>query len=334
MVPWITLASVQEENVLQNSCSKGDITSCEHLTALFIKRSQWNNAIVLGDTLCKKDSMKGCTFAGTALLSKERVKEGLIYLTKACDGLEPYACRSLSRIMKKNKEALSSYMFSKRACYYGLTEMCKTLKTPKETYSAKGIEFFKGMIADCEDSTSPLCKSRLEKLNDCRNILTENDCVLMPGDLSIYFRAKLIQESAKLNLQKMVESQNLLKENQKLKRFSYDLGMVFKYESVNSNVFVYGFQKACTKKYEKSNAESTTLGLFKQTYADLSTRVKTNIASFFYKGKAEDCYDPRYGYEVFAVGNLDPLNPPKLDIWKINGDGNILHVQDGLPVPL
>lgn len=320
----ISLATVQEEVALQSSCSKGNITSCEHLTALFIKKSQWNNAIVLGDALCKKESMKGCTFAGTALLSKEKVKEGVTYIMKACDGFEPYACRSLSRLMKQSKEELSSYMFLKRACYYGLKESCQNLRKPKETYSPKGIEFLKAVESECEDSKSPLCRNRLAALNECTKSLTENDCVLLPGELSIYFRAKLIQESAKLSLMKVFESQNALKKM----RFSYDLGFVLN-EPVSES-YVLGFQKACTKKFEKKKAESTTLALFKNSYEGLSSRTKTNIAAYFYKGKAEDCYDPRYGYEAFAIGNLDPLNTAQLDIWKINGDGNLIHVQNGI----
>lgn len=35
--------------------------------------------------------------------------------------------------------------------------------------------------------------------------------------------------------------------------------------------------------------------------------------------------------EAFAVGNLDAVNPSKLDIWKINHDGNLIQISEGLP---
>lgn len=327
--------AANEEIILQQQCSKGDLPACETLNAYFIKMSQWDNAITLGDALCKKDLMKGCTFAGTAMLAKGKGKEGLTYLTKSCDGFESYACRSLSRIMKQNKEELSAYMFSKRACHYGLTESCTNLKVPKETYSAKGKEFLKKVSEDCEDSKFSGCQTTLASLQKCSEILSKNDCLLIPGELSIYFRAKLLQESAKLVLMNVNAEEKTSFEKAKPNRYTYDLKALLKDQKPGrAYQYVFGFKKACTKKFEKSKtAESTSLAIYDDAYSHVASRSKKNISAFFYLGKAEDCYDPKFGYEAFAVASLDPQNPARLDIWKTNRDGNLVHLQNGLPLP-
>lgn len=326
-------ASSQQEQLLQKECSKNDLAACENLSAYYLKVANWDNALVIGNALCNKEVMKGCTFAGTALLAKGKAKEGVSFLTKSCDGFEPYACRSLARLMKQGREALASYMYSRRACYYGLTESCKDLKKPKETYSKKGLEFLKEVSVDCDDSNSTSCKARLETLQSCHKLLSETDCLLIPGELSIYFRAKLLQKSATLALLNIVKSQNGLNEVQK--KYSYDLKLVLKNQKpLPYYHYVFGFSKSCTRKFEKvKGAESTSLALYKDSYSLLSSRVIKNISAFYYKGKADDCYEPKFGYEAFAVASLDPLNSARLDIWKTNRDGNMIHVQDGLPVP-
>lgn len=325
-------ASNDSELSLQKNCSKNDLASCETLSAYYLKVEKWDNAFLIGDALCNKDVTKGCTFAGTALLAKGKTKEGFRYLSKSCDGFEPYACRSLARLMKQGREELASYMYSKRACYYGLTESCKNLKKPKETYSKKGLEFLKEVSVDCDDSASSSCKSRLDILQNCQKHLSEKDCLLIPGELSILFRAKLLQKSATLALMNIVKSENVLKE--KLKRYSYDLKLVLQDQKpLRSYYYVFGFSKACTKRFEGKKAESTSLAIYKDSYSLLSSRVIKNISAFFYKGKPADCYDPKFGHEAFAVASLDPLNSARLDIWKTNRDGNIIHLQNGLPVP-
>lgn len=328
-------AAGNEEFILQQMCSKGDLKSCEVLTAFYVKTSKWDNAYSLGEALCKRDIMKGCTFAGTALLAKGQTKEGVTLLTKSCDGFEPYACRSLARIMKQNKEKLLAYMYYKRSCHYGASESCVGIKVPKEPYSAKGKELLKKVMDDCEDQKSSACQSSLAALDKCSETLTKDDCLLIPGELSIYFRAKLIQESAKLDLMSIVTKQNELKAQPNQKRYSYDLKLLYQNEKARSAyAYAFGFSKACTKKFEKAKtAESTSLAIYKDAYSSVSDRTKKNMAAFFYKGKAGDCYDPQFGYEAFAVANLDPQNPSKLDIWKINRDGDLVHVQDGLPTP-
>lgn len=320
-----------EEVELLLKCRQGELNACESLSAYYIKTSKWENAHAIGEALCKKDFMKGCTFAGTAMLAQKKAKEGIAFLTKSCDGFEPYACRSLARLMKQNREELAAYMYNKRACHYGLDESCKSLKAPKETYSPKGKEFLKKLFEDCDDSGSSLCQEKLNLAQDCMKTFSGNDCLLIPGELSIYFRAKFIQKSAKVALLNLVSLQNENKTKQK--RYSYDLKHLMK-DGKGTFAYVFGFSKACTKKYESAkNAASTSLALFESEYKDVSSRTKKNISSFFYKGKPGDCYDPKYGYEAFAVTNLDPQNTAKLDIWKINQDGNLIQVQDGLPVP-
>lgn len=316
-----------EEVELLLKCKQADLKACEALSAYYVKTSKWENAFAIGEALCNKEIMKGCTFAGTALLAQRKAKEGVALLTKSCDGFEPYACRSLARLMKQNKEDLAGYMYNKRACHYGLAESCKNLKAPKETYSAKGKEFLKKLFEDCDDSGSSLCQEKLKSIDNCTKLLSSNDCLLMPGELSIYFRAKFIQKSAKVALLNLVSLQNDFKLKQK--RYSYDLKQLMK-DGKGTFAYVFGFSKACTKKHESKNAASTSLALFEKEYKDVSSRTKKNISSFFYKGKPADCYDPKFGYEAFAAANLDPENPSKLDIWKINQDGNLIQIQDGI----
>lgn len=324
-----SFASDQEALLIQK-CKQSDFIACENLTALYVKTSKWDNAVSIGEALCKREVMKGCTYAGSAKLALGKAKDGIELLTKSCDGFEPYACRSLSRIMKKNTEDLSAYMFQRRACHYGLDESCKNLKTPKETYSSKGKEYLKKTFEDCDDTGASLCQEKLNALTSCTKILTDKDCSLIPGELSIFFRAKLIQKSAKAVLLNLIPLQNDLKLKQK--RFSYDLKLLLKDKKVKSS-YVFGFSKSCTKKFESKSAASTSLALYEEFYQDVPTRAKKNISSFFYQGKINDCYDSKFGYEAFALANLDPQNPARLDIWKINQDGNLIHHQNGLPVP-
>lgn len=322
--------SSDDEVLLIQKCKQSDFIACEKLTAFYVKTSKWENAVSIGEALCKKEVMKGCTYSGTAKLALGKAKEGLELLIKSCDGFEPYACRSLSRIMKKNREDLSAYMFGRRACHYGLEESCKNLKTPKETYSSKGKEYLKKVFEDCDDTGASLCKEKLSTLSNCTQFLTEKDCSLIPGELSIFFRAKLIQKSAKAALLNVVPLQNDFK--LKHKRFSYDLKNLLKDKKVKST-YVFGFSKACTKKFESKSAASTSLAMYDEFYQEMSSRTKKNISSFFFQGRVVDCYDPKFGYEAFALANLDPQNPARLDVWKMNQDGNLIHQQNGLPVP-
>ena len=322
------------EEVLRASCSQSDLSACENLSAYYIKTSNWDNAHLLGEVLCKKDRVMGCTFAGTALLAKDKIKEGTGFLSKACDQFEPYACRSLSRLMKKTRQELMAYMYLKRACHYGLTAVCEDVKKPKTTYSQAGTKFLTAVSEDCSDSQSEACKGHLLKLEGCSAPFTPEDCQLLPGELSIYFRAKLMQSEAKLSLMTVVASEKSFKETSKNKTYSYDLAEVLKdYTPADKYHYVFGFMRACNKKFVKKQSPYETHALYRGSYKELSSRLIRNINAYFSKGKESDCHNPSFGYEAFAVANLDPLNPSRLDIWKINPDSDIIPIQDGLPLP-
>lgn len=322
-----------EEQSLMKACSSSDLSACENLTAFYIRSSKWESALGLGEALCNKEIVKGCTFAGTAALAKNMNREGISFLTRGCDGFEPYACRSLSRLMKKNNEREMSFMYMKRACYYGLRESCHNLAAPIKLYSAAAQEFLKSVDHSCEETSSESCKERLSVLGACQSPLSKLDCFLITGELSILFRAKLIQEGAKLVLLSVLAAQKLQKENPKINRYSYDLKLLFKDQKQQASYhYAFGFMKACTTKFERNRkAESTSLTLYKDAYKELPARTKKNMAALFFKDSSKDCYEPTIGFEAFAAANLDPMNPSRLDVWKINRDGNILQLQDGLP---
>lgn len=321
-----------EERSLQKSCSQSDLKACETLTAYYLKNENWDNAILLGNTLCDKQVMKGCTFTGSALLAKGKTKEGSALLRIGCDGFEPYACRSLGRMVKKANFKNLSYMYERRACQYGLAESCRGLTKPKNLFSPKGEELLKAIFSDCEDSETSLCKDKLAALDKCKDLLPESDCELIPGELSIFFRAKLLQKTGKLVLLNLYQGQSKLKEKSKEKRYSYDLKQVMtEQKPLDAHIYVYGFAKTCTKKFEKAkSAESTSMALYPDDYSHLGSRTVKNISAFFYGLSAADCMDPKFGYDAYAVANLDPENPSLLDIWKINRDGNLIHVKNGI----
>lgn len=133
----------------------------------------------------------------------------------------------------------------------------------------------------------------------------------------------------------IVTFQNALKESSPSKRYSYDLKLVLQNQKpLQLYYYVFGFSSACTRKFEKAkSAVSTSLGLYKKAYPLLSSRVIKNISPYFYKGRHDDCYDPKFGHEAFSAASLDPMNSARLDIWKTNRGGNIIHLQDGLPLP-
>lgn len=331
---WSTVAVSQEEN-LKSECSKGDFQACENLTAFYIKIEQWDNALMLGDVLCKKDKILGCTFAGTALMAKGKVKEGVSSLAKACDGFEPYACRSLARLMKKNNDEAMTYMFMKRACHYGLNNLCREAKKPKSLYSKAAQEMLSNISQDCSDTEALACQEHISKLESCSEPLTKKDCQLLPGELSILFRAKLMQAEAKLSLMAVGASEKSLKEASKKKSFSYDLQKVLKdYTPLKNYRYIFGFMDACSRKFKsRKSVTNDSHELFRGAYKELSARTIANINAYFKKGKVNDCHDQKYGFEAFAVANLDPMNPTRLDVWKINSDSDIIHIQDGLPLP-
>lgn len=324
----------QSEAELMQSCRKANLIDCEKLGALYIANSQWEKAYMMGELLCGKDIPMGCTYAGTSLLAQKKVKEGTNFLNKACDRFEPYACRSMARLMKNSDEKLLSYMYFKRACQYGLKEACPKLSKPRTTYSKAGVDFLKKLPVSCADTSLSICQEHLALLNACKEPLTKEDCILLPGELSIYFRGKLQQTEASLSLTSLLAAQKAIKTAPNSAGYSYDLKLVLKnFKPLNSYNYVFGFMKACRKRFGQSSWVTTSLELFPDSYKHLSSRVRANILDYFAKGKQTDCYDPKAGFEAFAVANLDAFNPRHLDVWKTNQDGNILNVMDGLPRP-
>ena len=317
------------EKELLKKCGQNDFDACLSLTGQFMRSSRWGDAYALGDALCKKDVVKGCTYAGTAAIARGQAKIGFDLLSKSCDSFEPFACQSLADIARKSREDKMRYMYQKRACYNGLSESCNDLNKPNNLYSSSGQEFLKRTLSDCEVTNSASCKTQLGIIAQCPEPLTKEDCFLMPGDLSIVFRAILIQDMAKLILLNMLAAQKIHKETHK--RFTYDLtALVENKKELASSKYVFGFQVACTTKFENKKSQSTSLGVNPRSYS-FADSTKRTILSFFKKEKSDDCYDPHLGFAAYAVGKLDPLNPTKLDIWKINREGDIIQVQNGLP---
>ena len=309
-----------EEQELLNACQRREENGCEKLGAYYLSRENWENSLVIGEALCKRDSLIGCTYAGTALLAQKKIKEGLQFLNKSCNGFEPFGCRSLGRFMKKENANLS-HLYFRRACHYGLDEVCRDLSKKRELFSKMGDGFIRRLKSDCEDTTTTLCKDRLKEVEACPGPLTKEDCLLIPGYLSIWFRAKMMQIQAKLALS------TILAEEKKQKTFSNNLGEVLKdFKQTEHHRYVLGFRKFCAEGRKSNTAE-----LFPETYKDLNPSFLKAASKFFSEGKKDDCYKEGLGFEAFAVGNLDPVNPTKLDIWKINHDGNLIQISDGLP---
>ena len=331
---WTASVFAQDEASLLQSCKKADLIACEKLGAYYISRESWSNAYMIGEMLCGKDVAMGCTFAGTSLLAQKKTKEGLSFLNKSCDRFEPHACRSIGRLMKNSKEKLLAYMYFKRACQYGLRETCTKLDKPKTTYSKHGLELIKKIHSACVDTTMSICQDQLDIVGKCPAPLTKEDCSLLPGELSIYFRAKLMQTEAGLSLTTIMAQQKILKETPNSAGYSYDLAKVLKtFKPLNMYNYVFGFMKACRNKYGERKWNTNSLELFPDSYKHLSSRQRANITEFFGNGRGDDCYDPKGGFQAFAVGSLDALNPRRLDVWKTNQDGNLMNMTDGLPVP-
>lgn len=315
-----TFAIRPEEKELMDACQKREAMGCEKLGAYYLARENWENALVIGEALCKRESLIGCTYAGNSLLAQKKAKEGLAYLNTACDKFEPFACRSLGRLTK-DQNGLLSHLYFRRACQYGLEEVCGDLSRKKELFTKMGESLLKRLKEDCTDTTTSLCRDRLKEVETCPGPLTKEDCRLMPGYLSIYFRAKMMQIQAKLALTA------LLAEQKKQKKFSNNLSEVLKnFKQEEHHRYIIGVKRACA---EGKNA--TTADLFPETYKDLSSAFKRAADKFFSEGKKDDCYKDGLGFEAFAVGNLDAMNPSRLDIWKINHDSNLIQISEGLP---
>lgn len=316
------------EATLTSECSKGNMLSCESLAALFIKNENWENAQLLGEAICKKNISIGCTIKGMALLKDKKVAEGTKLLNLACDQFEPFSCRSLGRLMKTSGQKDLSHVYFRKACHFGLTEVCHDLQRGKNVLSDSGIFFMKKLTEDCTDTHSSFCREKLHSLQKCQNILDKKDCAVIPSLLTIFFRAKLIQAEAKVLLRRIAQGEKELKNNKKIKRYSFDLSKVLKeFKPRGHYQYVFGFNKFCAAK-----GKATSVELYPKSYLKMNSKSLNAIKKEFKKGKRQDCYNPQWGFEAYAMTSLDPLNPEHLDIWKINQDGNLIQIQDGSPI--
>jgi hypothetical protein len=321
-----------DELSLMQACGKQELGACEKLGAYYLAQSKWEKAFIVGEALCSKDYPLGCTFAGSAALAQGKSQQGQSYLNQACDKFEPYSCRSLGRLLQAQQPALGQ-MYFKRACYYGLKEICQEVKTADLTFSLEARELLEKTQLACKDGETAECGSLMKSIQSCEAPLTKQDCLLLPGQLTIHFRAKLLQGEARLSLMNLQQAQQVLKDDPKLKTYSYDLSQVLKNtQPLEKYQYLVGFMKSCSKKYmRRARFKHHAQEIFPRSYQHLGMRTIANMLTYYNKAAASDCYDPKVGYEAYAVGNLDPLDPTRLDVWKIDQDGRLEHVINGLP---
>jgi hypothetical protein len=320
--------SVSSAAELIKSCSKKDLLACEKLNLLYIQKEEWENAYLLGKALCEKEVVMGCTFQGMAALSQKKSQEGMKILTHSCDKFEPYACRSLGRLMKTAGKADLSHVYFRKACHFGIKEICKDLQKSRKVLSQSGLKLLKKVQSDCNDTKSSLCTDRLSLINNCHTHLSINDCEVLPSLLTIFFRSKLIQSEARLILIQIASLEKSFKEKSIEKKYSFALTTLFKEITPKDNYrYIFGFAKSCS-----SETSFTSFDLYPDSYKNLSPQMISVIKKEFSKAKKSDCYNPHWGFEAFAMANLDPIHPDLLDIWKINHDGNVIHLQDGQPI--
>jgi len=221
-----------------------------------------------------------------------------------------------------------SHVYFRKACHFGIKEICKDLQKSRKVLSQSGLKLFKKVQSDCNDTRSSLCTDRLRIINNCQTHLSTQDCEVLPSLLSIFFRSKLIQSEARLFLEQIASREKIFKEKSVEKKFSFSLPTIFKEVEPKENYrYVFGFAKVCSE-----DTAFSSLDLYPDSYKSLSTQLVSKIKKEFSKTKKSDCYNPQWGFEAYAMANLDPIHPDLLDIWKINHDGNVIHLQDGQPI--
>ncbi|HXH73318.1 MAG TPA: hypothetical protein VNJ08_00015 [Bacteriovoracaceae bacterium] len=322
---FIQFKATASEQELLVSCGKQELAACEKLGAHYISKSDWKNAFMIGEALCGRDMGTGCMFAGTSLLAQGKIAEAQGFLSQGCDKFEPLSCRSLARLMSKAGEKAQANMYFKRACHFGLKDICEDLKNSETWISPSALGLITQMKIDCTDTRSKACLTHLGTINSCVLPLIKLDCQLLAGYLSIYFRAKLIQAEAKAVLTTLYGYQKAMKEKGS---YSYDLNVILKGTKPQDRYqYVVGFMKACGK--NNTNMRD----IYPRAFKHIGPKTTTNILAYFSRGKKDECYDEKAGYEAYAVGSLDPLNLSRLDVWKIDQDQRVEHVLDGLPLP-
>ncbi len=316
------------ETMLLNKCSGKDLLSCEKLATFYVQNQNWNKALLVGDALCIKEVAIGCTYKGLALLKNKNLKGGIYFLNIACDKFEPYSCRLMGRLMSNSGKRDLSHVYFRQACHFGLHEICHDIDKNRKFLSTIGSQFMKSILQDCSETKLTSCSDRLAQIRNCQKPFSQSDCELIPGLLNIFFRSKLLQAEAKLLLSKILISEKNFKNNLKNKRFTTNLFQLFK-DSVSRSKYhyVFGFNESCSERGKFSS-----LDLYPKSYEHLSKNVLSLIQNEFKKNKTQGCYDTKWGFEAISVANLDPLHPEHLDIWKINHDGNVIHLKDGSPI--
>lgn len=320
---------------LVEGCRKQDLASCEKLGDYYFAKEKWENAYLIGEALCKKDVARSCMIAGSALLAQGKIPEATNLLITACDKFEAYACRSMARLMSKAGNRPLARMYFKRSCHYGLREICGDIRDTDPVLSKAGAVVAGQINTDCLDGQSQVCQAHFKTIETCAKPLTQLDCQLLAGHLSVYFRAKFMQEEAKLLLLSLHGHERTLKENPKRNSYSYDLKLVLtEAKPLEKYHYIFGFMQGCAKKFVRGKGIITnSQELYRKSYKEFGARATANVLEFFEKGKGDDCYDSKHGFEAFAVAALDPLHPTRLDIWKIDQDQRLTHVQNGLPLP-
>lgn len=328
-------ASGTVESTLIQDCGKKDIPACVKLGSFYLKQEQWEKALLVGEALCGRQEAIGCSFAGTSLLAQGKVKEGTNFLSQGCDSFDPYSCRSLGRMMEKAGEKSFANSYYRRACHFGLQDICQGMNKARKLYGPHSLDFIRKINQECADTSDESCQVQLKSLEACSAPLNKEDCFLLAGYLSVHFRAKLIQSEAKAALLSLHAAQKNLREKSRDKKFSYDLSKVLKeHKPLDNYRYVFGFMPACGKKFASSqDILSHSEDLFPESYLSLNPRTKAAIFSYFNQGKPQDCESPESGFEAFAVASLDPFHPGRLDVWKIDQYGRIKNVTDGLPLP-
>jgi len=324
---WMFSFSAMANSGLMSACGKQDLDSCEKLGLLFLSQEDWDKAFMIGEALCKRENFRGCMIAGSSSLMLGKFIEGKNYLQMACDAMEPYSCRSLGRLMDKAQDKSSSQLYFRRACYYGLYESCEGLPT-KVWYSPAALGIVQNVQEDCKGDNGESCAQHLRAVKACALPLTKQDCLQLSSYLSIYFHGKYQQMEAKLLLLAAYENQ---KNN---KKYVYDFQQLMKgsrpYDKAN---YIVGFMRSCGQKFASRKAKTNSREIYPQAYRMQPSRTTANILGYFGRGKADECYDPKVGFEIWAVANLDTLNPTRMDVWKIDQDKRIDHFTNGLPLP-
>jgi hypothetical protein len=327
-------ALASEAQLLQD-CAKLELVACERLGAYYLSRSEWESAHQVGEALCGKEIDMGCTIAGSALLAQGKIKEAQVYLNNACDKFEPYSCRSLARLMKKAENGPLANLYFKRACLYGLKEICTEIPDTRKDLTGYALALLDKINLDCVDTESVTCTSNITRIRECAPPLTARDCQLLPGHLSIYFRAKLAQAEAKLSLMTLHEALKKQREESKGGPYSFDLSRLLKdHKQQEKKNYAIGFLKVCARKSGRSRRMHThSLEMNPEAFRHYGSRIAANIQAYFEKSRSTACADPKHAYEAFAVGSLDPLNPTRLDVWKIDQEMRLEHVLEGHPLP-